>query len=210
MNSISQFLTDSLTNFFSHWCIDTMANTGGPANASLDAALENLADISVGHTPSIWPLAWGWWVLILLLLSAIVGIFWIVSRYISKHKFKRRALKAIEKISGNEPQALSTLHAILRSAIIHYFPFDNLTSLQGPVWQELLQVKAKAHKKVDQQCLTHLTQLEASLYTRAPSVTVDDAKNAVYLWITYCLPPSGSALPNAEIVALSNKGDQHV
>jgi len=66
--------------------IKRMASTNNPADASLDAALQSLADISLGQTPSIWPLAWGWWILILLVIFAIVGIYWIVARYISKPK----------------------------------------------------------------------------------------------------------------------------
>jgi hypothetical protein len=187
-----------------------MANTNSPVDASLDAALANLADISVGQTPSIWPLAWAWWVLILLVVLVIVGIFWIAARHINKHKFKRSALKAIENISGSESQALPKLHAILRSALIHYFPSENLSSLQGPVWQERLKFTAKHYKKVDEQCLSQLTQLEASLYTKKPSITVDDAKSAVYLWIKCCLPPAAAELQNPETVVPSSKGNQHV
>jgi hypothetical protein len=198
MNSITSFL------------MNILANTNSPAEASLDAALANLADISVGQTPSIWPLAWGWWVLILLVAFVIFGIFWIATRYFNKHKLKRSALKAVENISDSESQALSKLHAILRSAIIHYFPSENLNSLQGSAWQELLQVRSKHSKKVDEQCLIQLTQLEASLYTKKPSITVGDAKSAVYLWIKHCLPPAAAALQNSETLLPSGKGDQHV
>jgi hypothetical protein len=190
--------------------IKRMASTNNPADASLDAALQSLADISLGQTPSIWPLAWGWWILILLVIFAIVGIYWIVARYISKHKVKRRALKAVLNMSNNEPHALSALHAVLRSSLMHYFPSESINSLQGPAWHELLQLKAKPHKKVDQQCLAQLTQLEASLYTKVPSINVDDAKQAVYLWIKHCLPPSTTELIKSETLDTDNKGVLHV
>jgi hypothetical protein len=200
------FITHSLSNLL----MNIMTNTNTPADASLDAALENLADISVGQTPSIWPLAWGWWVLILLIVVIIFGIFWIATRYINKHKLKRSALKAVKNISDSEAQALSKLHAILRSAVMHYFPFENLNSLQGHEWQERLQVSAMHYKKVDEQCLTQLSQLEASLYTKQPSISVDDAKSAVYLWIKHCLPPAAAELQSPETVTPGRKGDQYV
>jgi hypothetical protein len=198
-----------MSSFISSF-INRMASTNSPADGALDAALQSLADISPGQTPSIWPLAWGWWVLILLIVFAIVGIYWIVARYISKNKFKRSALKAVLNVSSSEPQALSTLHAVLRSSIIHYFPSESINSLQGQAWHELLQLKAKPHKKVDQQCLTQLTQLEASLYAKLPSINVDDAKQAVYLWIKHCLPPSTAELIKPETVETDNQGVQHV
>jgi hypothetical protein len=202
MNFIAHSLTTLLMNI--------MTNTNSPVDASLDAALENLADISVGQTPSMWPLAWGWWVLILLLAVILFGIFWITTRYINKHKLKRSALKAVENISDSESQALSKLHAILRSAVMHYFPFENLNSLQGWAWQERLQASAKHYKKVDEQCLTQLSQLEASLYTKQPSISVNDAKSAVYLWIKYCLPPAAAELDSSATVIPGRKGEQHV
>jgi hypothetical protein len=190
--------------------INSSASTNSPADVSLDSALQSLADISLGQTPSIWPLAWGWWVLILLTIFATVGIYWRVARHISKHKFKRSALKAVLNISSREHQALSTLHAVLRSSIIHYFPSESINSVQGQAWHELLQSKAKLHKKVGQQCLTQLTQLEASLYAKIPSINVDDAKQAVYLWIKHCLPPSTAELMKPETVQTDDKGVQHV
>jgi hypothetical protein len=198
MNSVTNLLMKITTN------------TNSSVDASLDAALANLADISVGQTPSIWPLAWGWWVLILLVAFVIFGIFWIATRYFNKHKLKRSALKAVENISDSESQALSKLHAILRSAVMHYFPSENLNSLQGSAWQERLQVSAMHYKKVDKQCLLQLTQLEASLYTKKPSIAVDDAKNAVYLWIKHCLPPASAELQSTEPFVPSRKGDKHV
>lgn len=202
---MSAFISSFVSSF-----INKTAVSNSPADDSLDSALQGLADISLGQAPSIWPLAWGWWVLILLIIFAIVGIYWIVAWYISKHKFKRSALKAVLNISSSEPQALSTLHAVLRSSIIHYFPSESINSVQGQAWHELLQSKAKPHKKVGQQCLTQLTQLEASLYAKIPSISVDDAKQAVYLWIKHCLPPSTAELIKPETVKTDNKGVQHV
>jgi hypothetical protein len=167
------------------------SNTSAP-NAQLDAALANLADISLGKSPDIWPLAWGWWVLIVLAIAVIVGLTWFTRQYIRKHKYKRDALKAISMIDDNTNQGLRKLHVILRRVVIHYMPSEHINSLQGQAWQNFLQTTARGSKKIEQQSFTHLKELEASLYTKEPSITASDAKAAVYLWIKHCLPPASS------------------
>ena len=180
-------------------------SAAAPSNEQLDAALANLADISLGATPSIWPLAWGWWVLAALVLALVTGLVWFIVKYIRKHRYKRHALKAITAMQDDEANTsenLAKLHAILRSAIIHYFPNETINGLQGAAWQHFLQGQAHDAGKADQRYLSDLVQLEASLYTKGPSITMTDAKQAVSSWIGNCLPPSPSST--------QKKGVQHV
>ena len=193
-----------------NYLISKLLDTNTQANPGLDAALENLADVSLGQTPSIWPLAWGWWVIIVLVILVMVSIVWFVAAYIRKHQFKRRALQAVNNIVNDEPQALANLHAVLRRAAIHYFGSKEINSLQGEAWQRFLQDKAKRTSKIDEKSLAQLAQLESSLYTKEQSIQVDDAKQAVTLWIKHCLPPAASELASAEGVYTDKRGVQHV
>lgn len=198
MNSITHYLTDNL------------ANVSSQANPSLDAALGNLADVSLGQTPSIWPLAWGWWFVIIFVILALVGISWFVAAYIRKHKFQRKALKAINRITNNEPQALASLHAVLRSAVMHYFGSQQINSLQGESWQQFLQDKAKYTKKINGKSIAQLAELESSLYTKDPTISVDDAKQVVKLWVQHCLPPAKSGILAPKLIHIDKQGVQHV
>lgn len=180
------------------------------ANPGLEAALENLADVSLGQKPSIWPLAWGWWVVIVLAFLAIAVIVWFVTAHIRKHKFKRKALRAVQSVSKNETQALANLHAVLRRAVMHYFGPQNISSLQGDSWQQFLQDRAKDAKKIDHESLSQLAELESSLYTKLPSISVDDAKQAVSLWIRHCLPPAASEVASSEAFSTKKQGVEHV
>lgn len=197
---------NSLTNNF----INNILDLNAQANPGLEAALENLADVSLGQTPSIWPLAWGWWFVIVVAILALAGISWFVAAYIRKHKFQRKALSAVNNISNNQPQALVNLHAVLRRAVMHYFSSQEINSLQGGSWQQFLQDQAKYTKKIDDKSLAQLAQLESSLYTKVPSINVGDAKQAVALWIKHCLPPAASAIPRSKPIHVNNQGVQHV
>ncbi len=196
----------SLTGDFINNILDVNAQT----NPGLEAALENLADVSLGQTPSIWPLAWGWWLVIVFAILALAGFVWFVTAYIRKHKFQRKALKAINNIKNNEQQALASMHAILRRAVMHYFRSQEINSLQGDSWQQFLHDQAKFTKKIDHRHLAQLAQLESSLYTKEPSINVGDAKQAVTLWIKYCLPPAASELPSSKAIHIDRQGVQHV
>lgn len=197
---------NSLTNYL----ISELVNINAQANPSLDAALENLADVSLGQTPSMWPLAWGWWLVIIFAILALAGISWFIAAYIQKHKFQRKALKVVSSITNNEPQALASLHATLRRAVMHYFGSQEINSLQGESWQQFLQDKAKYAKKVDDKSLAQLALLESSLYTKESSIHVDDAKQAVTLWIKHCLPPNASGMPASKLIHINKQGVQHV
>lgn len=192
---------NSLTNDL----INNILAINAQANPGLEAALENLADVSLGQTPSIWPLAWGWWLVIVFAILALAGIFWFVAAYIRKHKFKRKALKAITSITNDEPQALASMHAVLRRVAMHYFGSQEINSLQGDSWQQFLQDKAQFTKKIDDKSLAQLAQLESSLYAKEASIDFGDAKQAVTLWIKHCLPPAAS-----EPIHMGRQGVQHV
>lgn len=166
-----------------------MNNTANP----LDAALENLADITLGQTPSIWPLAWGWWVLIVASLLILSGAFWLLLNRIRKLKMKRRALQAVSVIDEHDKQALRKIHVVLRNAATHYLPLSDISGLQGNAWQGFLSAQASPHKKVTHEVLANIAQLESSLYTKTPSISVEEAKKSVSMWLRHCLPPSKSS-----------------
>ena len=160
------------------------------ANTSLDAALEGLADVTLGSSPSIWPLAWGWWVLIIPTIVLIAALVIFVVKYRNKRRIKSKALAAVIQINESDPQALRKLHSILRAAVMHYFPAKNVSKLHGSAWQEFLVSKAKGQKRITKQITAELMALESSLYTKNPSISLADAKQSVTGWIQCCLPPS--------------------
>ena len=185
-----------------------LSNNITSSNGQLDAALENLADISVGQTPSMWPLAWGWWVLIALITVLLAMIIWQAIEFARKRKVKRRALKAIANIEEHDVKSLQKLHAILRSAIIHYFPNENISGIQGHAWQTFLHERMSSSLKANSDVIAQLKALESSLYTKSPSISANEAKEAVSLWIKHSLPPAKNA--SAPSQNGTEQGVQHV
>lgn len=186
-------------------------------NPSLDKALENLADITLGESPSIWPLAWGWWALIIFMLAAITTLVILIINCRKKREIKRKALVAIEQINESEPQALRKLHAILRSAAVHYYPKHNISKLHGEAWQHFLVSQASGQKRITNDVTEGLINLESSLYTKSTSISMSEAKQSVRVWIQCCLPPSNSDRSNNEVDDIrhfsreqQSKGDKRV
>jgi hypothetical protein len=162
-----------------------LSNKITSSNGQLDAALENLADISVGQTPSMWPLAWGWWVLIALITVLLAIIIWQAIEFVRKRKVKRRALKAIANIEEHD-----------------------ISGIQGHVWQTFLHERMSPSLKANSDVVAQLNALETSLYTKSPSISTNEAKEAVSLCIKHSLPPAKSA--SAPSQNETEQGVQHV
>jgi hypothetical protein len=176
-------------------------------NPSLDSALADLADITLGQSPSIWPLAWGWWAIIIATIVLIAVITLLTVTYRSKRKIKRKALIAINKISENELHALRKLHAVLRAAVMHYYPEEDVSKLHGEAWQGFLISQGNRQKRVTNDITTNLKALESSLYTKTAAISVTDAKQSVATWLQCCLPSSNARLIKKDS---EKQGEQHV
>ncbi|MDT0580976.1 DUF4381 domain-containing protein [Brumicola blandensis] len=151
----------------------------------LDQALENLADISVGNEVSYWPLAWGWWVLIIVACMTLIAASYATIKYRQKRRVKRKALLTLRAIPLTETSALEEIHHVLRAACIHYFPNKNLSAMHGQAW---LQFLFSQHDLNDTQKNT-LRLLTESLYQADVNIDPESASNAVNEWLNKALPP---------------------
>ena len=61
-------------------------------------SLAQLKDIHLPDPISFWPPAIGWWLLALLLLSGLFTLCYFMLRYLSKHRYRRRAIKELKRI----------------------------------------------------------------------------------------------------------------
>jgi hypothetical protein len=151
----------------------------------LDQALDNLADISVGNEVSYWPLAWGWWVLIVLVCLASIAAAYAIIMYRQKRRIKRKALRTLQAMSLTESSALEDIHNVLRAACIHYYPDKNVSAMHGQSW---LQFLCAQHELKDAQKNT-LRLLSQSLYQSDINISPESASNVVSEWLTKALPP---------------------
>lgn len=106
---------------------------------------DNLPDLRDIHLPtdsiSPFPLAYGWWVVLAIIISIVVLFFAI--RYLLKKSKKRYALKLLSEIEGEELAAAVKMSEILRRICV--YKYKNAAALFGKDWIDFLNSHAK-HK----------------------------------------------------------------
>ncbi|MBF7073268.1 DUF4381 domain-containing protein [Glaciecola sp. MH2013] len=148
--------------------------------------LSQLADISTGQSVSLWPLAWGWWLLIAIAVSVFIISAWQLQRYVARRRVKRLALKAISKLVPEIQSTAKELHGILRWACIQYFPEHNVASLYGEKWAQFLSSQVAT-----QAVVSDIVTLEKDLYRTSGDAASRKNIKAVEAWIKAALPPKG-------------------
>jgi len=110
-------------------------------------ALE-LRDIHLPADPSIWPLAVGWWLLILISLLAI----YVVYKLIQKHNKKRQLIKLMQqqlldiqdkfKQHQSKHKLAIDISELLKRFVRHILDDNDATALTGDKWIAYLNTQA--------------------------------------------------------------------
>lgn len=142
---------------------DTATRT--PANNPTAQALE-LRDIHLPDAISWWPIAPGWWILLISFI-VIISAFFIIKRiYVSK-QLKRDINSELGLIKknfqslSNKPQLAKSLSVLLRRASISYYPKDDIAGLTGDDWLRHLDSTGHAANKIKFQSDTGRVLLSA-------------------------------------------------
>lgn len=111
--------------------------------------LEQLKDIQLPPLISWWPLAPGWYGLILLVMISIIT-FALGRYYYNKTRIKREALKILKNyeqqyfITAGDSQLISAkLSELLRRVALAYFPRSEVARLYGHEWLTFLNRTGK-------------------------------------------------------------------
>ena len=95
-----------------------------------------LADVHVQAVPSYWPLAWGWWAVIVAILCLIV-LFVISTRHHKQNNLaKNEALNRLKQLKSTRD--ISALNALLKQVALTYFPREEVAKLTGKHWMTFL------------------------------------------------------------------------
>lgn len=122
--------------------------------------LPELRDIHLPEDVSIFPLAYGWWVILLgiIVLVMLIKIF----LYIRRKSKKRYALKLINAIPENNPVlAAKQASEILRRICV--LKYSQAATLYGQEWLDFLH----------QHCRQKLKEAEAGLLLNAPYMSLE-------------------------------------
>lgn len=102
--------------------------------------LAQLHDIVLPAAVSWWPLAWGWWVLLLLILSAIGAVLYIRRRNRQREAYRLLALHELNRITtryqehGNTAEYLQQLSLLLRRTALSAQPQRFPVEIKGEAW----------------------------------------------------------------------------
>lgn len=113
-------------------------------------SLANLKDLHLPQAIGWWPLATGWYVLIILiLLLAIIAGWQVYLRCYKNKRYKREALRRLanyEKMyqqGGNAQAASINISMLLRQVALLYFPREHVASLTDEAWVSFLSTTSK-------------------------------------------------------------------
>jgi hypothetical protein len=131
--------------------------------------LDQLADISTPTEVSIWPLAWGYWLAIVLLLLLVLATATLVLKHLKRTKQKRNALTQLNALDCSDTQYIPKAQLLLKQVCSVYFPGHQIKTMHGSAWQQfLLNVYCGANIEQIKQAISLINQY---LYAAKPEAT---------------------------------------
>ena len=138
------------------------------------------------HTPadvSAWPLAWGWWALIAVVLIILISavIMWRKQRRFTGAK--REALTLLASTDTQVSTAPANINAILKRVSRHYDEKAMASSRSGEQWQHYLTTTLPEKERAS--FTAGFSPANSNMY-RPQGVTPDQAeamKSAALLWV---------------------------
>ncbi|MEZ9385895.1 DUF4381 domain-containing protein [Vibrio lentus] len=150
----------------------------------------DLSPIITPSAPSWWPLAWGWWSVIITAIVLIALVFFIVKRRQKNQYAKNEALACFRNSQSSNALSPSAAQDIVRQAALSYFPRDKVAGLSGDDWLAFLDTQLakplfSAKQSQWQQALYQDTALMNDEQKKAQQQLVNDCET----WLRKALPP---------------------
>jgi len=185
--------------------INALANQASPATASSPASAGlALKDIHLPEQISDFPIAYGWWILVTLLITMTALIIIKTIKVSKQNKVKKQALKHLNSksnISDND------IIALLKWAAMHYFSRVELAKLYGDSLQQFFLSKLATKY---QQRFTDLSKEAFENQYQAKITSSDNFQQAAQLWLTQALPPKKTDINTCTYIINQQSQDQGV
>lgn len=113
-----------------------------------DTLLQQLKDIQLPPSPSLWPLAPGWYFIIFIWLLALSIAGYLVYRYLKKQRYRKAALKELAQLQAatNNATLLNALSTLLRRTVIAAYPQRQVAGLSGEDWLQFLNETGRSQQ----------------------------------------------------------------
>lgn len=154
--------------------------------------LEQLKDIHLPPEIGIWPLAIGWWILIVLAALVIILMVFAVYRHRQRSKPKRLAQALLLSINADSPGWPAQLNQLMKRAALSYFPQQDVAGLHSVAWKNFLLTLLK--NKYHSQFEAGFELLQQNLYRQHSQDNFKSCYQTVELWLDNALPPNKSHL----------------
>jgi hypothetical protein len=162
------------------------------------APLSELKDIHLPDAIGFWPLAYGWW---LLLVVIVLGVGWGIILWRKKHQLglpKRQALLLLSSINETQKTWPRQLNTLLKRLAMVYFPKHQVANLHGKDW--CIFLVGQLPKKKQAIFAEQFSLLQANCYRRATGTPPDYERCAeqIRTWIKYAVPPHKKIQPKEQ------------
>jgi hypothetical protein len=150
--------------------------------------LDQLADIQIPEQVGMWPLAVGYWIVLLIILSIFTLTFYLVRQRNKRLLQRNSSLMALANLDAHDEHAATQVHHILKTAAMSYLPSFNVLQLHGSAWQKILnQLYTKPDKAEVCESLAKLAKWQYDQRIALPDngQLIEHASK----WIKYALPP---------------------
>lgn len=115
--------------------------------------LAQLQDIHTPESIGLWPLAWGWWFIIVVFVLMIGWTIHHLLKINKRNKAKKQALTLLEELDLTTPSAALDINSILKRVCLAYFAREDIANLTGENWHQWLN-KANPHVQIPLELLS--------------------------------------------------------
>lgn len=152
--------------------------------------LANLHDIHLPNDIHSWPIALGWWALLIALLAIIFVLVRKIKKRRSLNRIKRQAIaKLCQQQDFNTEQTMT----ILKWVCMHYFKRQDVAALFGEKLLQYLANKLQPQQKIEFIALAENALLQQYRHS-ANSLYAQEFQQAALLWLHHA-----PLLENAEL-----------
>jgi Domain of unknown function (DUF4381) len=114
--------------------------------------LDTLRDIHQPPAISIWPLAMGWYILLMIIIALIALGCYLMIKYHTKHRIRKLVLIRITELrkkheSSSKQNICEELSALLKRAALQVFPRKKVAGLYGEQWLAFLDATVEIKDK---------------------------------------------------------------
>lgn len=144
--------------------------------------LAQLKDIHLPEQVHQYPIAPGWWILLLLTIALIVIGMRAFVKYRNEIKVKKQVLSVVR--GAKTPQETLTL---LKVALMHYFPRSVTAKLHGDALKAFLENSLPESKKGEFNL--QIQDYLSDCYQASSSIDQTAFNQATFFWLQHALPP---------------------